>query len=304
MAANLIFMYPRWRVDSGVWWQNLFPVAALALAGGLWLMFRPRRGPLAGFLFFVGTLFPVLGFFNVYPFVYSYVADHFQYLANLGIIVPVAAGLTLAARRTSVRKAVEAMLLVVLGVLSWRQSGMYRDSATLYRETLERNPQCWLAHNNLGHDLLEVPGQLPEAIDHFEAALRLQPNYPQAYNNLGIALLELPGRLPDAMADFQTALRIQPNYPEAYNNLGIALSRIPGRLPEAIADFEAALRLRPNYAEAQNNLGIALSRVPGRLPEAITHFEAALRIRPGDTQTQRNLAAARRMLDALPASAR
>jgi len=304
LPANLIFIYPRWRVDSGVWGQYLFPVGVLALAAGLWLLFRPRRGPLAGFLFFAGTLFPVLGFFNVYPFVYSYVADHFQYLANLGIIVPVAAGLTLAAQRTSVRKSVTAVLLLALGVLSWRQSGMYRDSATLYRETLQRNPQCWLAHNNLGHDLLEVPGQLPEAIDHFEAALRLQPNFPQAYNNLGIALLQLPGRLPDAMADFQTALRIQPNYPEAYNNLGIALSRIPGRLPEAIADFEAALRLRPDYAEAHNNLGIALSRVPGRLPEAITHFEAALRIKPDDAQTERNLAAARRMLEALPASAR
>ena len=302
--ANLIFIYPRWRVDSSVWVQYLFPVGVLALAAGLWLVFRPRRGPLAGFLFFAGTLFPVLGFFNVYPFVYSYVADHFQYLANLGIIVPVAAGLTLAAQRTSVLKSVEALLLLALGVLSWRQSGMYRDSATLYRETLQRNPQCWLAHNNLGHDLLEVPGQLPEAIDHFEAALRLQPNFPQAYNNLGIALLQLPGRLPDAMADFQTALRIQPNYPEAYNNLGIALSRIPGRLPEAIADFEAALRLRPDYAEAHNNLGIALSRVPGRLPEAITHFEAALRIKPDDAQTERNLAAARRMLEALGASAR
>ncbi|MGD1071380.1 MAG: tetratricopeptide repeat protein [Bryobacteraceae bacterium] len=298
--VNLIFVYPRWTVSAAVWWQYLFPVGVFALAAGLWLIFR-SRGPLAGFLFFAGTLFPVLGFFNVYPFVYSYVADHFQYLAILGIIVPLASGLTLAARRISAGKPLEIMLLVLLGVLTYRQSGMYRDSATLYRETLARNPDCWLAHNNLGHDLLEVPGQLPEAIEHFEAALRLQPNYPQAYNNLGIALMELPGRLPEAIADFQTALRIQPKYPEAYNNLGVALSRIPGHLPEAIADFEAALRLQPEYAEAQNNLGIALSRIPGRLPEAIGHFEAALRIKPDDARTQRNLDAARRMLERINA---
>ena len=295
--VNLIFIYPRWTVSAAVWWQYLFPAAVPALAAGLWRISRRRRGPLAGFLFFVGTLFPVLGFFNVYPFVYSYVADHFQYLANLGIIVPLASGLALAARRNATVKMAEVALVVLLGVLTWWQSGTFRDSTTLYQETLARNPDCWLAHNNLGHDLLEVPGQLPAAIDHFEAALRLQPNYPQAWNNLGIALMELPGRLPEAIGDFQTALRIQPKYPEAYNNLGIALSRVPGRLPDAIADFEAALRLQPEYPEAHNNLGIALSRIPGGLPEAIRHFEAALRIRPGDVQTQRNLAAARRMLE-------
>lgn len=290
--ANLMFIYPRWTVDTHVWWQYLFPAGVFALAVGLWLIFR-RRGPLAGFLFFVGTLFPALGFFNVYPFASSYVADHFQYLASLGIIVPLASGLTVGAERVSRNKtgqvACAVMLLLTLGLLTWRQSGMYQDSETLYRETLARNPGCWLAHNNLGSDLLETPGRLPEAMGHLEAALRLQPHYPEIYNNLGSALLEIPGRLPDAIADFETALRIRPNYPEAQNNLGIALSRIPGRLPDAIARFEAALRIRPNYAQAENNLGIALSNIPGRLPEAITHFEAASNIDPTDPQARFNL---------------
>ena len=92
--ANLMFIYPRWKIDSGDWWQYLFPLGLAALAVALGFLARKNRGPLAGFLFFVGTLFPVLGFLNVYPFRYSYVADHFQYLAILGIIVPAAAWLT------------------------------------------------------------------------------------------------------------------------------------------------------------------------------------------------------------------
>src|ERR1019366_5406053 len=99
--ANLTFISPRWNIDPGEWWQYLFPAGVLALAIGLWLVARRDRGPLAGFLIFAGTLFPVLGFLNIYPFRYSYVADHFQYLASLGIMVPVASALAIAAGRIS-----------------------------------------------------------------------------------------------------------------------------------------------------------------------------------------------------------
>ena len=97
--ADLVFIYPRWIVDSGAGWQYLFPLGVLIAAAGLGLLSRRHRGPLAGLLIFAGTLFPALGFVNVYPFIFSYVADHFQYLASLGVIVPVAAGLTRAVRR-------------------------------------------------------------------------------------------------------------------------------------------------------------------------------------------------------------
>jgi protein O-mannosyl-transferase len=294
--ANLTFIYPRWRLDAAAWWQYLFPLGVLALlAPLLWLAVkRGRRGLLVGFLFFVGTLFPALGFFNVYPFIYSYVADHFQYLASLGVIVPAAAGLTAVTRRTSLaygqRACAAAALLAVLAVLTWRQSGIYQDAPTLYRVTLARNPDCWLAHNNLGNELLETPGRLGEAISHFEAALRLQPNYPQTYNNLGIALSNIPGRRPEAIDDFETAVRIQPDYAQAQNNLGIALSSLPGRLPEAIGHFEAALRTKPDYAQAHNNLGSALSNIPGRSQDAIAEYEAALRIQPDFPEAHYNLA--------------
>ena len=282
--ANLIFSYPRWKIDPQVWWQYLFPAGVVALVVVLCLLARRSRGPLAGFLFFAGTLFPVLGFLNVFPFRYSYVADHFQYLASLGIIVPVTSALMAAAGRMSPNKigsiAFPAILLVTLGVFTWQQSGMYRDVETLYRETITRNPDISFAHNNLGTVLFLMPGRLPDAIAEFEAALRIQPDNPEAHENLGNALAALPGRLPDAIAEYQAALRFRPDFADAHDNLGNALSRIPRRLPEAVAEFQAALRLKPDFAEAHSNLGNALMQMPGRLPDAIAEYQAALRIKP------------------------
>jgi tetratricopeptide (TPR) repeat protein len=264
--VNLMFTYPRWKVDPTAGGQYLFPIGLLGLVAGLWLLGRRYRGALAGFLFFVGTLFPALGFFNVFPFIYSYVADHFQYLATLGILVPSACGLAMTRERfPAARKllpAVVGVLLATLFVLTWRQSGMYRDAETLYRETLRRNPASWMAHNNLGVILAEIPGRLPEAIAEFEASLRLNPDNRQAENNLGNALLTIPGGVPKAIPHLQAALALNPNLEETHYNLALALS-VTGRIPEAIAEYEAALRLRPDFPAARKNLGRLLEKTGG-----------------------------------------
>jgi tetratricopeptide (TPR) repeat protein len=292
--ADLIFIYPHWTVSPALWWQYLFPVAAMVLAVGLWLLARRHRAPLAAFLFFLGTLFPVLGFFNVYPFIFSYVADHFQYLACLGIIVPVVSGLAMVARRIPaggrwLAPVLPGALLLTLGVLTSRQAGMYGDSQTVYQETLARNPGCWMAHNNLGCILETIPGRRPEAIAEYQAALRINPDYAVAHNNLGNSLSQIPGRLPEAIAEYQAALRINPDYADAHYNLGNSLARIPGRLPEAIFAYEEAVRLQPNFAGAHNNLGCILANIPGRLPEAIDHFYKAFRDAPGYARAHNNL---------------
>ena len=292
--GNLMFTYPRWTVDAHALWQYAYPAGALALAAGLWLAARKQRGPLAGFLYFAGTLFPALGFFNVYPFVFSYVADHFQYLAMLGIIVPAAAGLTLAAGRLPAARrryapALAAALIVLLGTLTRAQSGMYRDAETLYRETLVRNPDAWMAHNNLATLLSETPQRLPEVIAEYRAALRIRPDYAEAHYNLGNAYAETSGHVEDAIAEYRAALRIRPEYPEAHSNLGAALAGFPDRLDEAVAEYQAAIRLRPDSPEVHNNLANALVRVPGRLAEAISEYREALRLRPDYAEAHCNL---------------
>jgi tetratricopeptide (TPR) repeat protein len=296
--AGLTFTYPRWTVDAGAWSQYLFPAAVVALTTALWRIARRHRGPLAGFLIFAGTLFPVLGFLNVYPFVFSFVADHFQYLASLGIIVPTACGLTLATRGISPRVSgvpsicATALLLTVLGSLTWRQSRMYRDSETLYRITLAHNPSSWMARNNLCAMLSGRIGGLAEAIAQCEAALRLRPDYAEAHNNLGSAWAQAPGRIPDAIAEFRAAVGLKPQFAEAHFNLANALVQIPGGAGEAIAEYEAALHIRPAYLEARMNLATVLSRTPGRLAEAVAQYQAALRIDPRLTEAHNNLGTA------------
>jgi tetratricopeptide (TPR) repeat protein len=302
--VDLIFIYPRWNVDAAVWWQYLFPLGVLALVAALVLVIRRRQEPgaraavagLAGFLIFAGTLFPASGFINVYPFIFSYVADHFQYQASLGIIVPVAAGLTLAAGRlldSSVpatrwlSRAGGGLLLASLGVLTWRQCGMYRDAGTLYRETLARNPACGMAHTNLGDLLSRIPGRLPEAIDHFEAALRINPRDVYAHNDLGRAFTKIPGRQSEAIAEYEAALRIDPGCAPAHNNLAWVLQQ-QGKADEANAHYARAVVLQPDYVTAHYDWGVALLG-QGRAAEAIIQLEAAVRLAPDHADALVNL---------------
>ena len=292
--ADLAFQYPRWKIDSAAWQQDLYPLAAIALGLFLWSFARRNRGPIAGFLFFAGTLFPVLGFLNVYPFRYSYVADHFQYLASLGIIIPVASVITTASRPGSFGRVggiASVVLLGVLAVLTWQQSGTYQDDETLYRASLARYPGSWLAHNNLGSILVLRPGEIDNAIGEYEAAIKLEPAAPEPHFNLGAALVRTGSDelLPKAIAEYDTALRLKPDYAEAHNNLGNALSHVPGRLPEAIVQFEAARQLKPGFAQVHLNLGNAFAKTPGRLPDAIVEYQEAFRLRPDYAEAHFNL---------------
>jgi tetratricopeptide (TPR) repeat protein len=283
--SNLIFTYPRWNIDPAAWWQWLFPagvLVALAIAAR-------RRARLAALLFFIGTLFPVLGFLNVYPFRFSWVADHFQYLASLGIIVPLCS--VLVGQPLRLQRALSPLLLLTLALLTFRQAAMYGDTETLYRTTISRNPQSWMAHNNLGVALARM-GRTPEAIDEYQAALRLKPDYAEPHNNLATALSRQPDRMPDAIAEVREALRIKPDYPEALVNLASFQAAAPGRLPDAIATYQAALRLKPDHAEAHNDLGLALLQLPGRLPDAIRELQAAVQLEPDNAQMHDNLASA------------
>ncbi len=300
--SDLVFIYPRWTVDAGEAWQWLFPLAVLAVLAGSWAGRKRQRAPLAAVLFFGGTLFPALGFVNVFPFLYSYVADHFQYLASLGGITLLAASATALAGRFSpwVTRGGMGVIFLLLGALTWQQAGTYRDVFTLYTATLEKNPACWMAHNNLAIALVDA-GRASEALPHYGRALALRANYAEAENNLGFALNQL-GRPADALPHLQRALHMQPRYAGAQNNLGAALMGL-GRAPEGIAAFTRALEHDPKLAVAHNNLGLAIA-TGGKPAEAVTHFQRALALNPSYADAELNWATAltltQRAAEAIP----
>jgi Flp pilus assembly protein TadD len=290
--ADLIFIYPRWNVDPAAAWQYVFPAATLAALVLLWRMRRWSRAPLAAALFFGGSLFPVLGFLNVYAFVFSFVTDHWQYLASIGVIVLFSAALArlqsqlpAAGRVTGAVPTI--ILLGSLGALTWRQSTNYRDEPTFYRRILERNQDCWMAHNNLGL-LLERAQQPAAAIAHYETALRLRPDYAKAHFNLASALAE-SGRAAEAIGHYEAVLRLEPANAEAHNNLGNALAE-SGRLVEAVRHFRAALAAGPESAETRANLGAVLEAL-GRTDEALQQLGIAVRVAPADPAIRRRFGA-------------
>ncbi|HSK09662.1 MAG TPA: tetratricopeptide repeat protein [Vicinamibacterales bacterium] len=269
--SNLTFVYPRWTIDAGAWWQWLFPVAALAVVAALWrARGRVGRGPLAAVLFFIGTLTPALGFFNVYPMRYSFVADHFQYLASVGVLVPMAAALARLRRRAAVP------ILLALAVLTWHQAHAYESLDTLWRDTLEKNPAAWLAHNNLGM-LRRDQGRTAEAETHYRAALELRPQDADVNYNLA-NLLASTGRVDEAIGHYRRSLQSNPGLADAHNNLG-AMLQGRGDLDAAVAHYRAALALEPARADTHSNMGTALLAM-GRRAEAAAHFEEAVRLRP------------------------
>jgi protein O-mannosyl-transferase len=290
--AHLVFVYPRWDVGAEApGWAGYLLLAATVTAA-LWGCQRRSRGALAAWLFYVGSLFPALGFFNVYPFVFSYVADHFQYLASMGVMAAASCGAVLLLDRSAPRARAAgwgfvSVVVAALAVLSNLQSRTYADEPTLYRATLERNPGCWMAHNNLGL-WYRNHGEPGKALEHYKEALRLRKDYPQAHNNLGI-LYEDQGNLEGAAAEFREAIRTTRNYVAAHNNLGNVLSKMPGRVGESIDELREAVRLQPNFASAHNNLGAALAREPGHADDAMAEYKEAIRLRPDFASAHANL---------------
>ncbi|MFM2293712.1 MAG: hypothetical protein RLZZ350_125 [Verrucomicrobiota bacterium] len=289
---DLIFVYPRWEINSG---NVLSYLPGLLVLVGLlvcWHLRRPwSRALLFGLGYFVVLLLPVLGFLNIYFMRYSLVADHWQYFSILGLAALAAAGITTAGgvlkKQSQVAEfAGGAIILLMLGGLTWRQAGNYRDLETLWRDTLKKNPAAWMAQNNLGNLLLERE-QVAEAVACYRAALAAKPDYADAWSNLGGAQLR-QGRLAEAVAAIEYALRLRPNFVEGFINLGRARAQQKD-LVGAITNYQQALWLKPEDATAHYNFGVALM-MQGKLADAGAHFQASLRVRPSDARVEVNYA--------------
>jgi tetratricopeptide (TPR) repeat protein len=289
--ANLIFIYPRWQLDATDVSAYLFPLAAAALVVACWAIRRRSRAPLAAILFFIGSLFPVLGFLNVYAFLFSFVTDHWQYLPSLSIIALGSAGIaTLLAQVPQPMSRLIFVttlgLLAVFWTLTWRQCANYRGPLIFYQAILEKNPASWMAHNNLGLELAQK-SQGEKALAHYEEALRLRPNYAKAHFNLGNLLAET-GRTTEAIVHYETAARLDPRDAEIHNNLGNALGSA-NRPAEAIGHFLTALQIEPDNAETHGNLATALL-LSNQIPQALEQYAVAAKLAPRSSHAQRSLA--------------
>jgi len=275
-GANALISYCRYLgklccpTDLAVFYpyRGNWPLVEVLLAGGLimglsaLLFVKRRRYPFMpmGWLWFIGTLVPVIGLVQVGG---QAMADRYSYLPSVGLFILVIWGayeLTLRWRHQGMALSVAgSAALVACLVLTRQQLGYWTDSATLFRHALAVTENNWLAHIKLGTALVRK-GQLDEAVSQFQEALRLNPDYFDALDNLGYALAA-KGKFGEAIEDYHMAIQIDSNRPEPFLHLGVALGQL-GRTREAVVQYQTALRLNPNLAGALNNLAWALATSP------------------------------------------
>ncbi len=301
--ARLAVFYP-YPAQIPDWQVAAAALAIAAISIVVWRLSRSHPYLAVGWLWYVATLIPVIGLVQVGA---QARADRYTYVPMTGLAIMLAFGAAELVHRWPRAKPAIATLGVaacaVFACLTWVQAQVWANSGTLFQHALDAGAESDIAHHNLGNYLAELFGRLPEAIAHYEAALRINPDSPRTRTDLGNALAKDPQRLTEAIAQYEAALRIADSA-ITRNNLANTLLRMPGRLDEAIAQYRAALRIDPEYADARNNLAIALQsgsaqahldranalmKTPGRLAEAVAEYEAALRIDPSSAQAQNNL---------------
>src|SRR6266545_21077 len=291
--SNLTFIYPRWNISPADLLDYVWLLAGIAACLAIYFFRRYfGRSVEVAAAFFVATLGPVLGFIMLFTFRYTFVADHYQYLACIGPIALASAGIvSLSDKFTQYRGViVSAALLVVasLGTLTWRQAATYADIETLWHTTLAKNPECWMAHTNLGLVFLEK-GKIDDAIAHYRSALQMQPDWWDAEYNLGTALLA-KGQVDEAILHCEKAVAMRPTDPDALVSLAnLVLQK--GRIDEAIAHYQKAIMIRPDDFLARYGLGHALLE-KGELDSAIEVCRSALLLRPSDADCHTTLAIA------------
>ena len=274
---HLAVFYPYLPSELAMWRVAGSGLLLVSISALLMRAARRYRCLVTGWLWYLGTLVPVIGLVQVGA---QSMADRYTYVPLIGLFVMVAWGVSGLTARWRYRRMVLAMstgmLLSGLTIGTWLQVGHWKTSITLWKHALNVTDNNFDAHNGLARALADE-GKLDEAIGHFSKALSIDPDLADAHNGLGGALAE-QGKLDEAMGHFSKALSIDPDFAEAHNNVGSLFSR-QGKLDEAIGHFLQALRIEPDFAGAHTNLGIVLA-YQKKFDEAIGHFSEALRIEP------------------------
>jgi Tfp pilus assembly protein PilF len=310
--AKLTFIYPRWSVSAGdvVGW-----VAVVGIVIVLALLFALRRrigrGPIVAALIYLGVLLPALGFFNFYPQRYSYVADHFQYLASAALIALIVAVIANRVRHLSgaTPYIVAGAVLLTLAGLTFARARVYVDKLALWRDTVAKNPGSWMAQNSLGASLMDAAAELPpdaaddavkmleEAGTHFAQSVALRPDNDRAMANWGRALI-LQHKDADALAKIDAALAIDSDNIEAWMTCGVALSAL-NRPADARTAFESALKVAEAHRDTTPAVKIAAIHLAlarhdaahDRRAEAKKQYQQAIALAPRDASIHREYAA-------------
>ena len=311
-------------------WQLAAAFVLVAAMTAIALREASKRAYLiTGWLWFLGTLVPVIGLVQVGG---QAMADRYHYIPSIGLFVAIVFGvadLAIAWRIGRVSIAlVSAALLLLLGSLTAFQISRWRDSVTLFEHTLSVTSDNLVVHYNLGH-VLGQQGKYDEAVPHFAEALRIKPDFFDALINMGVTLLEQGKsaeaisyydralgvepdsgkahmqlalalvkleKKDDALQQFYKAAELAPHDPDIRTNLGLMLAR-QGKLSEATAELNEALRLKPTSAEAHNNLGLVFL-MSGQPEKSLSHFSTALDLKPNFTVARENLRRAQMQIDA------
>jgi len=300
--ANLAFIYHRDDISVDAWQSYLCLPAVLALIATLWLSRRRfGMGPLVAVLFFIVTVAPALGFIPFFFMTYSFVADHFVYIASIGPIVLGACVWTRVASRSPARRAaatvVIAVLLATLASLTFKRCGVFKNQETLWKDVLAKSPSAARqAHDNLAV-YYASQARLEEAALHYRESLRFKAEQPEVLSNLGGVLYRL-GRRQEALSVLREAIRIQPSHADAHCNLALILSG-GGASDEAISHYRKAIAARPGFATAHFNLARLLA-AQGRLLEAEAEYREVLRLDPADTEARAELQTLLRRIETPP----
>ncbi len=277
---NLMFVYPRWVVDGKNLLAYLPGIAVIAVGVVLWLWRKKwGHGPLAAFAYFVITLVPVLGFLNIYFFRYSFVADHYQYFSIIAVVALLAA----AATHFLKERAIVLMVILTAGlsILTWKQTAIYKNQKTLWRDTLKKNPTCAMAESNWGFWLAETEHRPAEAIEHYIAALKLNPNDAGTHYNYGVALLG-QNQLDAGINEFRETLKISPDNLFALQNLAwieATTKHAHLRNPEhAVQLARRSVELTKEKDEWKLDTLAAALAATGKFEEAISLQEKAITI--------------------------
>jgi len=323
---KFMFFYPRWRIDVTQWWQWLFLIISTAILVSLFcLRNRIGRGAFALFLFYIISIFPALGFINVYPMVFSFVADHFSYLSTPILFLLLVS--TVIFLFDKIKERIPGMadkfyrliwgvlavpLIAYLCFKSMILTGSYKDQITLWGTLIRKNPDLWVSYINLGR-IYEGMNENRKAISLYKKAIELNSGDSVTYYNLGNIYLKL-GMNEKAVFLYKKTLTGGLRHPDIYNNLGLAYGNL-GEKEEAIRLFRMAVEMDPNYENAVinlirltkkreisdeeepdftgkarllNDLGVAQGKA-GNIDKAIVLFDQAIEIDPAYAESYNNL---------------